>query len=347
MPSLTLSSTPMSLLNTLSWKQCFPESMIVFDAMEGRVLFANEYTALLLGYENKELMELRVTDIDLHISDLLSWQGQSIALKRNGRIVSKSHYRTKTGNAIPVEIASIYCSDGMECVICIIHDISQYTEQTEKISISLQEKEHLLKEIHHRVKNNLQTISSLLSLGRKKIKDESVADVLQESQNRIHAIATVHEILYKSDRAGRVDMSTYIRFLTDSLIDGFGDLATGIVIERKIEPLFFVMDTAMPCGLIVNELVTNAIQHAFHEIQGVKKITITLHRDNIGSIVLRVIDNGKGFDKEHQNDTVSVGLKLVNILTKQLDGKIQVDTEHGTSFQITFNAPDMIEGDQK
>ncbi|HLD23220.1 MAG TPA: histidine kinase dimerization/phosphoacceptor domain -containing protein [Sulfuricurvum sp.] len=344
---MPLLSESLSLLNTLSWKHCIPESLIIFDTIEGRVIFANEYAALLLGYESNELMKMRITDIDLHTFDLLSWQGQSSSLKRNGRIVTKSLYLTKNGTTIPVEIASNYCGNGSECIICIIHDISPYTEQTEKISISLQEKEHLLKEIHHRVKNNLQTISSLLSLGRKKIKDESVANVLQESQNRIYAIATVHEILYKSDRAGRVDMSIYLRFLTNSLIESFGALASEVTIERTIEPLFFVMDTAMPCGLIVNELVTNALQHAFNESQNDKKITITLHQNSTGSIILKVIDNGKGFNNDDQNNTASVGLKLVNILTKQLDGTIHVNTKNGTIFELIFNAPDMIEGDKK
>lgn len=344
---MPLLSESQLLLNTLSWKHCIPEALIVFDTIEGRVLFANKYAALLLGYESNEIMQLRITDIDLHSFDLLSWQGQSSSLKRNGRIVTKNLYRKKDGNTIPVEIASNYCSNGSECIICIIHDISPYTEQTEKISISLQEKEHLLKEIHHRVKNNLQTISSLLSLGRKKIKDKAVANVLQESQNRIFAIATVHEILYKSDHAGRVDMSTYLQFLTNSLVDSFGDLASEVTIERTIEPLFFVMDTAMPCGLIVNELITNALQHAFYEFQKDKKITITLHQNDTGSIILKVIDNGKGFDNEDQNNTVSVGLKLVNILTKQLDGTIQVNTDRGSVFQLIFHAPDMIGGEKK
>lgn len=345
MPSL--SSEPLSLLTLLSSNYCIPEALIVFDPTEGKVVFANKYASLLLGYESTQLLKVRITDIDLHTSDLLSWQGQSSSLKRNGRIVSKSLYRKKNGKIFPVEIASNYCNNGLEYVICIIHDISPYTEQTEKISISLQEKEHLLKEIHHRVKNNLQTISSLLSLGRKKIKDESVAKVLQESQNRIHAIATVHEILYKSDRAGRVDMSTYLRFLTNSLVDSFGALASEVTIERDIEPLFFVMDTAMPCGLIVNELVTNALQHAFYESQNDKKITIALHQDSVGSIILKVIDNGKGFNNDDQNNTSSVGLKLVNILIKQLDGTIQVNTNKGTIFELIFNAPDMIEGEKK
>lgn len=247
----------------LSFGHCIPDPLIVFDPIEGKILFVNDLFAFLLEYSIPELMKKRVSDLDLHIPDLLTWQAQATALKHNGRVQTQSLYRKKNGDMIPVEISTVFCRDATECVVSVIHDISHFTKQNEKISISLQEKEQLLKEIHHRVKNNLQTISSLLSLGSKKIKSESVLNVLQESQNRIHAIATVHEILYKSDMARRVDMSKYLKYLIASLIDSFGSLAKGVSVKLNTQKLFFLMDTAMPCGLIVNELITNALQHAF------------------------------------------------------------------------------------
>jgi PAS domain S-box-containing protein len=337
----------MPMINSIVWKHCIPEAMIVFDTIEGNVLFANEYMVQLLGYKYDDFVNIKITEIDVHTPNYLSWQAQFIALKHSGRVLTKSLYLHRNGHFLPVEIASSYCNEGMKCVICIVHDISQYTEQTEKISISLQEKEHLLKEIHHRVKNNLQTISSLLTLGRKKIKDKAVADVLQESQNRIHAIATVHEILYKSDHAGRVDMSRYIRLLTNSLVEGFGALGNGVLIEQDVEPFYFLMDTAMPCGLIINELVSNAFQHAFDAAQIDKKIIIALYANNKGCIILKVTDNGNGFNITEQDSTVSVGLKLVNILAKQLDANIEIDSGKGATFQLTFKALDMIEGGLK
>lgn len=332
----------LSVLNTLSWKQCMPVAIIIYDAMEGKVLYVNKLFAMLLGYEVSDLINKSVMDIDAHTANLVSWQLQSSALKHNGRVVTKSLYKNRYGELIPVEISSIYCNEAVERIICAVHDISQYTEQTEKISISLQEKEQLLKEIHHRVKNNLQTISSLLSLGRKKIQNEAVAGVLQESQNRIHAIATVHEILYKSDRAGRVDMSKYIHGLIESLIASFGELAFGVNIERKIEPIYLVMDVAMPCGLIINELVTNALQHAFTETKKNKKITISLQITAQGKIIMQVKDNGVGMNIEGYDQKISVGLKLVNMLVKQLDGKLRVDTMGGTSYSIDFMTPDLV-----
>lgn len=330
----------------LSFSHCIPDPLIVFDPIEGKVLFVNDLFASLLDYSIPELMKKRISDLDLHIPDLLTWQAQTTALKHNGRVQTQSLYRKKNGDMLPVEISTVFCRDATECVVSVVHDISQFIKQTEKISISLQEKEHLLKEIHHRVKNNLQTISSLLSLGSKKIKSESVLNVLQESQNRIHAIATVHEILYKSDMAGRVDMSKYLKSLIASLIDSFGPLAKGVNVNLNTQKLFFLMDTAMPCGLIVNELITNAIQHAFTKDTAVKGIDIELYQNMDGQITLSVKDSGVGFHPDNENEEVSVGLKMVTILAKQLDGELKRDDGEGTKFRVLFNAPDVIKEEE-
>lgn len=327
--------TPFSSANSSHF--CIPAPMIAFDPIEGGIVFANAFLASMLDYSMEELLQKQIIDLDMHMSDLFSWQIQASALKHNGRILTQSLYCKKNGELIPVEISSMYCREPSECVICIIHDISHYTKQTEEISISLQEKEHLLKEIHHRVKNNLQTISSLLSLGSKKIKNESALNALQESQNRIHAIATVHEVLYKSDRVGRVEMSIYFKYLLASLIDSFGPMAEGMSINLNIENIFLLMDTAMPCGLIANELVTNAIQHAFTEDTSVKNIDIALYQNDQSMIILSVKDTGIGFCEETENKDTSVGLKLVKILAKQLDGELEIFHDNGTEFRVSFS----------
>ncbi len=337
MPTISnLRSTP------LPFSYCIPDPLIVFDPVEGNVLFVNDYFALLLGFSVSELMEKHINDLDYHIPDLLTWQAQTTALKHNGRIQTQSLYRKQNGDMLPVEISSVFCKDTAECVVSVVHDISKFIQQNEEISISLQEKEQLLKEIHHRVKNNLQTISSLLSLGSKKIKNESVLNVLQETQNRIHAIATVHEILYKSDIAGRVDMSKYLKYLIASLIDSFGPLAQGISINLNTQKLFFLMDTAMPCGLIVNELITNAIGHAFTKDTSSKIIEVTLNSNKDGELTLSVKDSGIGFHPNPENENISVGLKMVTILAKQLDGELKRYDGEGTEFRILFTAPDVI-----
>jgi len=346
MPTLSnLSSTPLAI--PLSFSDCIPDPIIIFDPIEGKVLFANDLFVLLLGYSMVELMDKYVYNLDFHTPDASAWQVQADALKHNGRIQTQTLYRKKNGNMIPVEISIGFCREGFECIVCVVHDISHLMKQTEKISISLQEKEHLLKEIHHRVKNNLQTISSLLSLGSKKIKNQSVLNVLQEIQNRIHAIATVHEILYKSDMAGRVDMSKYLKYLLASLIDSFGLLAKGVSVNLKTQKLFFLMDMAMPCGLIVNELITNAIQHAFTKDTAVKVIDIALSQNTDGKITLSVKDSGVGFHLDNENEEVSVGLKMVTILAKQLDGELKRIDSDGTEFRVIFNAPDVIREEEE
>lgn len=335
------------LLSSSLWIHCLPEPVLVFDPIDGHILYANEIAAQLFECSLAELIEKKVLELDAHLRNLLAWQAQAEIIKHNGHTKMTSIYRKQDGTTIPVEVTSMYCYDTVECIVSIIHDISEYTEKTEKITISLQEKEHLLKEIHHRVKNNLQTISSLLSLGSKKISDESLIQVLKDSQNRIHAIALVHEILYKSDIAGRVDMSKYLKYLVDTLIDSFGSLAADIIIEMKNEKLFCLMDTAMPCGLILNELISNSIQHAFTESLTEKKVKITLACEENGFIVLTVADNGIGFDQKNIEENMTVGLKLVSILTKQLNGVLNVKRENGMTFQIKFTAPQLLKVDNK
>jgi len=338
----TISDLGSTSLIPLSFSHCIPAPLVVFDPIEGKVLFANDLFALLLGYSDVELIQKHVYDLDFHTPDSPTWQVQADALKHSGRIQTQTLYRKKNGSMIPVEISIGFCREGFECIVCVVHDISHFMKQTEKISISLQEKEHLLREIHHRVKNNLQTISSLLSLGSKKIKNESVLNVLQESQNRIHAIATVHELLYKSDMAGRVDMSKYLKYLIASLIDSFGSLAKGVKVNLNTQRLFFLMDTAMPCGLIVNELITNAIWHAFTKDTATKIIDVMLTQNDEGLITLGVKDTGCGFHPNGDNEQISVGLKMVTILAKQLDGELKRDDGEGTNFQVLFKAPDVI-----
>lgn len=328
----------------LPFHHCIPIALITFDPMEGSVVFANELIASMLGYHVSEMLTKKVMDFDAHVQDLFGWQALAASLKHNGQVLTQSLYRKKNGDTIPVEISSMYCREVSESVVCAIHDISCYTKQTEEISISLQEKEHLLKEIHHRVKNNLQTISSLLSLGSKKIQNELALNALQDSQNRIQAIATVHEVLYKSDRIGRVDMSIYFKHLISSLIESFGSIAHDVKINMYIQNIFLVMDIAMPCGLIANELITNAIQHAFNADISIKNIDITMVQNSDSDIIFSINDNGVGFRDDTENKDTSVGLKLVKILVKQLNGQLEIMNQDGTEFRVLFSALDAIKG---
>ena len=208
-------------------------------------------------------------------------------------------------------------------------------KRTAQIQASLQEKEVLLKEIHHRVKNNLQLISSMMRLQSGKMEDANMLHVFKESQDRVKTMARIHEELYRSKDLARIDFAQYVQGLTTNLVRSFG---SGIKLIVDINDIYFGIDTAIPCGLIINELVSNCLKYAFPEgKQG--EIRIGLRTNGSDQFTLTVRDNGVGFPVDlNFQKTNSLGLQLVNTLAKQLRGTIQLDRDSGTAFAITFAA---------
>jgi len=218
-----------------------------------------------------------------------------------------------------------------------ITDITDRKAAEERIKTSLQEKEVLLREIHHRVKNNMQVITSLLRLQSDKIKDQQYADMFRESQERIKSMALIHEKLYQSKDLSRVDFNEYIKSLINSLFRSYGIDTGRIVTKLNVEDVPLGLDHAIPCGLIINELVSNSFKYAFPEDRK-GKISVTLRSITKDEIELRVSDDGIGIpgDLDFRN-TDSLGLELVAILAEdQLEGKIDLDRTGGTTFRILF-----------
>lgn len=206
----------------------------------------------------------------------------------------------------------------------------------EEIKAALKEKEILLREIHHRVKNNLQVISSLIKLQSKSIEDETIREKLKESQNRVKSMAIIHERLYESVNLAGIDFKGYTKHLAQDLFRSYGT-GPNIKIKTDIDSVFLNIDKAVPLGLILNELISNSLKHAFPD--GRKgEIRILLHQDNGGNYSLIVSDNGAGLPSHMDfRNTKSLGLQLVNALTKQLKGNIELDSSNGTQFSITFS----------
>ncbi|MBW2663577.1 MAG: PAS domain S-box protein [Deltaproteobacteria bacterium] len=198
------------------------------------------------------------------------------------------------------------------------------------------EKEVLLREIHHRVKNNMQVISSLLKLQSKSVEDKRSLEMLKESQDRIRAMALVHEKLYESEDLANIDFNEYIEYLTKILFRSYAVNREKIRLKLNVERVRFKIDKAIPCGLIVNELVLNSLKHAFADGDS-GEIEVSLLFINENEVELAVSDNGIGVPEGIDfNNTGSLGLKLVNILTDQIDGKLHLDQSKGTKFQIRF-----------
>jgi PAS domain S-box-containing protein len=219
-------------------------------------------------------------------------------------------------------------------------DITERKRAEEKILASLHEKEILLREIHHRVKNNLQIIASLLYLQSISITDTFTSDILLESRSRVKSMALIHEKLYRSEDLDLIPFATYLDGLIGNLRDAYGISDDRVTIGVTITPpdLSLNIGTGIPCGLIINELISNAMKHAFNDGQrGV--ITIAMKQTGPDRYSMVIADNGPGFSKEVDfRNTASLGLQLVNNLVLQLDGEISLDCTSGSRFTMNFGS---------
>lgn len=215
-------------------------------------------------------------------------------------------------------------------------DITERKQAEIQIQASLREKEVLLQEIHHRVKNNLQVITSLLDLQSQHIDEPAVLELFQESQNRVKSMALVHEKLYQSQDFASINFIEYIESLTSYLFQVYAVKAGPIALELDIARVNLTIDTAIPCGLIISELVSNALKYAFPDRRE-GTIKVALQSDDYEHYRIIVRDNGVGLPKNFNFKTSkSLGLQLVNVLTEQLDGLLEIDCQYGTEFKICF-----------
>ncbi|MEK7433182.1 MAG: histidine kinase dimerization/phosphoacceptor domain -containing protein [Cyanobacteriota bacterium] len=223
-------------------------------------------------------------------------------------------------------------------VYCLIEDITEKKKDEEKIIQSLREKETLLKEVHHRVKNNLQIISSLINLQAHKIKNEAVLDIFRESQNRIRAMALIHEELYNTERLILVNFRSYITNLTNFLYKSYKIDSLFVKFDIKVEDIFIDIETAIPVALIINESVSNSLKYAFPKKNLEKnKISIDFTSQN-NNFTLIIKDNGIGLPKDIEDrKNNSLGIKLIESLSEQIDGDLNLNSySEGTSYKIVF-----------
>lgn len=220
-------------------------------------------------------------------------------------------------------------------VSCIAHDVTDKKQSEEKLKLSLKEKEVLLKEVHHRVKNNLQVISSILNLQSSYVRDRKTLELLRESQNRIKSMAFIHESLYQTKDFSNINFSEYVHNISKNLVHSYSGPDNVPELHLETGSIFLNLDTAIPCGLVINELLSNALKYAFPN--GRKgNITVQLEQ-NDGAIRITIADDGVGLpeDVDYRN-TESLGLQLVVTLVEQINGKIRLENKKGTKFVIDF-----------
>ncbi len=224
----------------------------------------------------------------------------------------------------------------MKGVIEYVRDITERKKAEDRLQASLQEKEVLLREIHHRVKNNMQVISSLLNLQSRQIKDPDVLEMFKESQRRIRSMALIHERLYQSSDLSRIEFSQYLRNLATHLFHSYQVDASRVKLKIEAEELHLNINTAIPCGLIINELVSNALKHGFPEGRS-GELEIDLNLVVGDGYILRVKDDGVGFPEGLDfRKTETLGMQIVNTLVSQIDASIDMGRDKGTEFTIQF-----------
>jgi PAS domain S-box-containing protein len=210
------------------------------------------------------------------------------------------------------------------------------SERTSQLSATLREREVLLQEIHHRVKNNLQVISSLMNMQVRQLHDTSSRDALEECQTRVQAIALIHEKLYQSRDYSRVPFSEYVKSLASSIFAATGISPSAVNLRLEMQEVSLGVDKAIPCGLILNELITNALKHAFPAPR-LGTVSVELSRDGDGRVTISVSDNGTGMPENFDlNHSPSLGLSLVHTLVEQLEGHIDIVRDSGTTFRVAF-----------
>jgi PAS domain S-box-containing protein len=308
------------------------DAIISVDRQERIVVF-NQGAERMFGYAVEEIMGKPLDSL------FLEHLGEAHLRHVGDFAVSEIRARRKDGTEFPAE-ASMSKVNGNGKTVCtvIIRDATDRVLARETLKRSLREKDALLKTIHHRVKNNLQVVSSLLGLQSRVVAEPKLRKMFQESQDRVHSMALLHESLYQSQSPSRIDFPSYVRQLGTHLFQSYGVSAELIRLRTDLDEIYLNLDAAVPCGLIINELVSNSLKYAFPD--GRKgEVRIELRRCSDGTARLVVSDNGVGLKADVDwVDTTSLGLRLVRTLAEQLGARIELRSSAGTEVQLAFAA---------
>ena len=288
-------------------------------------------------YRRDDLLGRKMTDF---YSDSGEQQALLATLQERGRIADQEiTLENRDGSLITCSLTSTIRSDAQgrpEKIVGSMRDITERKRAEEEIRVSLREKEVLLREIHHRVKNNMQVISSLFNLQAGHTLNEGCCAILKEAQTRIRSMSLVHEKLYQAGQLSRIDFGGYINSLALHLVHVYSAKPGRVRLETEFEDVTLDITSAIPCGLLLNELISNALKHAFPENR-VGVVRITLKRGTGGLIEVRVADDGIGFPEDLDfAQAESFGIQIVNLLIRQLDATIELDRTNGTAFTVTF-----------
>lgn len=317
------------------------DAIIVIDK-QGIVLSFNAGAELMLGYCAKEVVNRNVSMLvpepyrqshDGYLQHYLeTGEAGIIGKSRDFNIFRKD------GEILPINLRVTEMETiGDPMFIGVIHDISERKEYEQQLTRSIEEKKTLLKEIHHRVKNNLMVVSSILEMQEDRNEDSDLNRILKVSQDRIQSMALIHEKLYRSPTLAEVDFGSYLDEIVDRLVATYRVDTSKIAVIKNISPIHLNVETATPLGLIVNELIANCLKHAFVE-GATGEVRIFCDQSEDGLVTLCVSDDGRGLPVDFDLERVgSLGMQLVSLLSRQLDANLIIENKNGARFCLEFN----------
>lgn len=306
------------------------DGILITDS-RGDYLWANSKTLEMFGYTRVEMLDLNLAHLVAE-EDLRALTAPGPAGWSGEPALRECHALRKSGDGFTVEMSCRRLTDGR--FIAILRDVTERKRAENEIKASLREKEVLLREIHHRVKNNLQIVSSLLNLHSRYVEDENALARFTDSLERIKSIALLHEKLYLSKNLARIDFGEYAPHLADSLATTYGVNPDRVLLEVDVKDVSLELESAVSCGLILTELVTNAFKYAFPG-NATGRVRIRMERQRDGMVFLEVADTGVGMP-EAAGRPDSLGLKLVTTLVRQLRGQMEIGRGQGTRVTIRF-----------
>ncbi len=311
------------------------DGIIVHDT-EGNIFDVNKNMYTRLGYSKDEMLKMTLADlVSPGYADKIKDRTKN--LEKDGVAIFESGDRRKDGSILPVEVSARTIEyKGQKAILSVVREITQRKMAEDLIKSTLEEKDILLQAIQNQVKRNLETLSVMLKYQSRKTRDRDTSQSLKNMNERLESFAKIYEKFYEYKNYSRIDFSSFVKWQTKRLFSQHKTGITNVLLKREVENIYLDIHHAIPCGLIIQELVSNSLNHAFPEGRE-GEIVIRMNQKKTGSTQLIIKDNGIGLPSGMELfNTKAVGLRLVKDFVKQINGTIHSNPSHGIQYTISF-----------